>query len=112
MCKPVSSRCRDSSIAASTSTLFLRMLPPNVAWLLVFHAGISDLQVIVRLQLRLPQPIKHIDKGQQQLGDIAGIHNVLTPCFGPGPDFLVEHLPSLQDLQITQGEKGDVLNER
>ncbi len=71
----------------------------------------ADLPVIVRLQLRLPQPIEHIDKGQQQLGEIACIHNGLTPCFGLGPDFLFEHLPSLQDLLITKGEQGDVLNE-
>ena len=36
-CTPVSSRCRCSSIAASTSMLFLRRLPPNEAWLLVFR---------------------------------------------------------------------------
>ncbi len=40
MCKPVSSRCRNSSIAASTSMLFLRMLPQNVAWLLVFRGPV------------------------------------------------------------------------
>ncbi len=40
MCKPVSSRCRAISKAASDSMLFLRMLPQNEAWLLVLRAGI------------------------------------------------------------------------
>ena len=37
-CIPVSSRSCASCIAASTSMLALRMLPPNEAWLLVFFA--------------------------------------------------------------------------
>ena len=36
--EPVSSRCRAISIAASTSMLFWRRLPPNEAWLLVLRA--------------------------------------------------------------------------
>ncbi len=39
-CTPVSSRCRCSSIAASTSMLFLRRLPPNEAWFLIFRYGV------------------------------------------------------------------------
>ncbi len=42
--------CRCSSIAASTSMLFLRRLPPNEEWLLVFRDGVlTALEVLQRV---------------------------------------------------------------
>ena len=62
------------------------------------------------LALRLPQPLQHKNEGEQQLGDIVCIHNGLRPYLFLGLHFLVERVPSLQDLLVAEGEQSDVLS--
>ena len=54
---PVSSRSCASWIAASTSMLALRMLPPNDAWLLVFFALVLT-AVFIRLSVTFVEMVR------------------------------------------------------
>ncbi len=70
----------------------------------------ARLPLVVSLALGQPQPLQHKDEGEHQLGYIICIHDRLRPFLFLGLQFLVEHVPSLQDLLVGKGKQGDVLN--